>query len=268
MNLQEWVSDSLIDLIGESSSEVVDYIIHLAATCSSEQKLIQQLQAADLPHSSETAKFANKLYARVSKGSSTETVSKTKQPSRIRQPAAISTDDRLKDISLDKEPHHSHPADSNKSTKLDNLHLRGKNTRKRITTQDGWESEEEDRDVLEERIKRAKAGVTDDQDPNSAHEHEEDSNDEAQFEKDAAERDAFAERLKQKDKERTKKVVEDRSTLNDPDHQLRRDLANDVEARRKALPEIRDRARQEYLKLREEQRLEILRQEIADEEEL
>ncbi|KAJ1753853.1 hypothetical protein LPJ79_000140 [Coemansia sp. RSA 1821] len=261
MSLQEWVSDSLIDLIGESSSEVVDYIIHLAATCSSEQKLIQQLQAAELPHSSETAKFASQLYTRVAKFPSNETTSKTKPTIRSRQSAVYSTDDGSKDITFDKIAHRPHPTDISNPNKPDTTQLRGKSTRKRTTTQDDWENEEEERGALEERIKRAKAGVA--QESNLS-----DDNDQAQIEKDAAERDAFAERLKQKDKERTKKVVEDRSTLNDPDHQLRRDLANDIEARREALPEIRDRARQEYLKLREEQRLEILRQEIADEEEM
>ncbi|KAJ2366443.1 hypothetical protein H4S01_002703, partial [Coemansia sp. RSA 2610] len=88
------------------------------------------------------------------------------------------------------------------------------------------------------------------------------------MDKDAAERDAFAERLKEKDKEHTKNVIEDRSTVNNPEQQLRRDLANDLEARREALPEIRNRARQEYLKLRGEQQLQLLRQEIADEQEM
>ncbi|KAJ1949870.1 hypothetical protein EC988_004595, partial [Linderina pennispora] len=82
--------------------------------------------------------------------------------------------------------------------------------------------------------------------------------------KDALERDAFAERLRQKDKDRTKQIVEDRSA--NPEQKKRRDLANDREARQKEVGDIRDRARQEYLKLREEQRLELLRQEIANEE--
>ncbi|KAI9504055.1 P-loop containing nucleoside triphosphate hydrolase protein [Coemansia spiralis] len=88
------------------------------------------------------------------------------------------------------------------------------------------------------------------------------------MDKDTAERDAFATRLKQRDKDKTKKLVEDRSSANNTELQRRRDLSNDYEARREALPEIRNRARQEYLKLREEQRLELLRQEVADEEEL
>ncbi|KAJ1797602.1 hypothetical protein LPJ59_003029, partial [Coemansia sp. RSA 2399] len=139
--------------------------------------------------------------------------------------------------------------------------------RKRNVRQSGWSSDEEERGALEERIKKAKIGTTaelsEDDHPDAAG-----IDSDTQLDKDAEERDAFAERLKKKDNENTKKIVEDRSSANDPEFQRRRDLANDYDARRQALPEIRDRARQEYLKLREEQRLELLRQEVADEEDL
>ena len=45
----------------------------------------------------------------------------------------------------------------------------------------------------------------------------------------------------------------------------RRALANDAEARQKALPEIRERARQEYLKKRETEQLALLRKQVAEE---
>ncbi|KAI4154231.1 MAG: hypothetical protein LQ340_001802 [Diploschistes diacapsis] len=47
----------------------------------------------------------------------------------------------------------------------------------------------------------------------------------------------------------------------------RRALANDPEARSKALPEIRQRARQEYLKKREAEQLALLRKQVAEEAE-
>ncbi|KAJ2574415.1 hypothetical protein GGH95_003907, partial [Coemansia sp. RSA 1836] len=175
------------------------------------------------------------------------------------QPAA-SIKDGVKRLSVEDAP----PADSEPRA-------RATGGRKRTTAQGEWSSDEEDRSALEERIKRAKAGIADGQ-PDSAAQADDKAGGEAGYEsdmdKDAEERDAFAERLKQKDKDHTKKMVEDRSSANDAELQRRRDLANDHEARQEALPEIRSRARQEYLKQREEQRLEILRQEIADEEEM
>ncbi|KAI0230508.1 hypothetical protein L0F63_000481 [Massospora cicadina] len=84
--------------------------------------------------------------------------------------------------------------------------------------------------------------------------------------KDAQERDAFAQRLREKDKGSTKKLVEDRSSKPDAEAQKRRALANDLEARRQALPDIRERSRQAYLDLRAQQQLELLKLKIADEE--
>ncbi|KAJ1731311.1 hypothetical protein LPJ61_002595 [Coemansia biformis] len=253
MSLHEWVSDALIDLVGESSSDVVEFVLHLASTCASEQLLAERLVAAELPRGDGTAKLARDLYARVLRGSKRADSPRpgAQQPREDTEDAASSGD--LGGI----RPARGAEAAATRHGEPE------ANTRKRSSAQDDWGSDEEDRSALEERIKRAKAGQGGGDEPAA-------TNDDAgaQMDNDAAERDAFAERLKQKDKEQTKKLVEDRSSANDPDQQLRRALANDLEARREALPEIRNRARHEYLKLREEQQLQLLRQEVADEEEL
>ncbi|KAJ2641138.1 hypothetical protein GGF44_002256, partial [Coemansia sp. RSA 1694] len=264
MSSREWVSDAIIDLIGETSSELVDYVLHLASKCASSHDLAASLGSTGLPKGEETDAFAKELYSRMPrKAKSAASTPAQPKPSTARdsphQPAA-SIKDGVKRLSVEDAP----PADSEPRA-------RATGGRKRTTAQGEWSSDEEDRSALEERIKRAKAGIADGQ-PDSAAQADDKAGGEAGYEsdmdKDAEERDAFAERLKQKDKDHTKKMVEDRSSANDAELQRRRDLANDHEARREALPEIRSRARQEYLKQREEQRLEILRQEIADEEEM
>lgn len=83
--------------------------------------------------------------------------------------------------------------------------------------------------------------------------------------RDLQERDELAQRLKSKDKDRTKKVVEDRSAKEGSEAYKRRNLADDKEARRAALPELRTISNQKYLKMREEQQIALLEQEIADE---
>lgn len=87
---------------------------------------------------------------------------------------------------------------------------------------------------------------------------------------DQKERDAFAERMRERDKEKTKKLVEDRSSKRRQgeadEAAFRRQLGDDSDARNKAMPNLRERSRQEYLQKREIQRVELLRQEIADEE--
>ena len=101
---------------------------------------------------------------------------------------------------------------------------------------------------------------------------EEEEDEATKLERDRKERDAFAERVRAKDKDRTKKVVEDRSTRHlkgaaAEAAELRR-LADDSVARGAALPSIREHSRQAYLTKREAQQIELLRKEIADDESL
>ncbi len=86
--------------------------------------------------------------------------------------------------------------------------------------------------------------------------------------RDLQERDEFAKRLKKKDDEKTKKVVEDRSSTKEgKDLAQRRLLAEDVQRREAAMPDLRLRSRQEYLKKREEMQLALLRKQVAEETE-
>ncbi|PHH86475.1 hypothetical protein CDD83_10196 [Cordyceps sp. RAO-2017] len=72
--------------------------------------------------------------------------------------------------------------------------------------------------------------------------------------KDIEEREAFAKRLREKDDGRSKK------NLRDGEASSRRGLAEDA-----ALPDLRERSRQEYLKKRETERLALLRKQVAGE---
>jgi pre-mRNA-splicing factor ATP-dependent RNA helicase DHX16 len=91
---------------------------------------------------------------------------------------------------------------------------------------------------------------------------------ELERQRDIAEREAFAKRLKSKDDDKTKKLVEDRSSTKDGKILAqRRLLAEDAAARSAALPDLRERSRQEYLKKRETERLALLRKQVAEETE-
>ncbi|TFY83671.1 hypothetical protein EWM64_g352 [Hericium alpestre] len=89
--------------------------------------------------------------------------------------------------------------------------------------------------------------------------------------RDIRERDEFAERVKQRDVDRTKRLVEDRSskaTGAAAEAAQRRKLADDSASRALAMPSLREHSRQEYLTKRELQQVELLRKEIADDEAL
>jgi pre-mRNA-splicing factor ATP-dependent RNA helicase DHX16 len=85
---------------------------------------------------------------------------------------------------------------------------------------------------------------------------------------DQEEKEAFAKRLKSRDDDKTKKLVEDRSSTKDGKILAqRRLLAEDAVARNAALPDLRERSRQEYLKKRETERLALLRKQVIEETE-
>ncbi|RDA90785.1 hypothetical protein CP533_3615 [Ophiocordyceps camponoti-saundersi (nom. inval.)] len=77
--------------------------------------------------------------------------------------------------------------------------------------------------------------------------------------KDIEEREAFAKRLREKDDGKSKK------NLRDGEASSRRKMADDAAAREAALPDLRERSRQEYLKKRETERLALLRKQVAEE---
>lgn len=104
----------------------------------------------------------------------------------------------------------------------------------------------------------------------SAHPPEEELDEETrrerEMERDQLEKDEFARRLNLKDAEKTKKLVEDRSSTKEgKEVAKRRALAEDAAARQAAMPDLRERSRQEYLKKRETERLALLRKQVAEE---
>lgn len=86
---------------------------------------------------------------------------------------------------------------------------------------------------------------------------------------DLRDREAFAERVRERDREKMKKLVEDRSSKGAAaEAAQRRQLADDIGARDVALPSLRLHSRQEYLTKREIQQIELFRREIADDQAL
>lgn len=83
---------------------------------------------------------------------------------------------------------------------------------------------------------------------------------------DQKDRDEFAQRLAKRDEERAKKILEDRSGAKDSVTAQRRALADDRNARDAAMPDLRIRSRQDYLKKREAERLALLRKQVEEEQ--
>ncbi|KAI6379789.1 hypothetical protein MCOR25_001920 [Pyricularia grisea] len=83
---------------------------------------------------------------------------------------------------------------------------------------------------------------------------------ELQAQRDRAEREAFSNRLKERDDGRSKKGgKEDLATS------LRRSLADDAKGRSEAVADLRERSRQEYFKKRETEKIALFRKQVAEE---
>lgn len=162
------------------------------------------------------------------------------------------------------------PKDKSRSSGKDKRD-RERHIRKRESDAQEWESDEE-----ETARKRRKGAEEDNEPPGLDGMDEEFPEDETERhtrerDQDLRERDEFAERVRKRDKDKTKKIVEDRSSKNSgaaAEAAQRRQLADDSVARTLAMPSLRERSRQEYLTKRELQQVDLLRKEIADDEAL
>lgn len=131
--------------------------------------------------------------------------------------------------------------------------------------EDRWGDEEmvaEEEEYIDEQVKEGAAS------PRSVASSSAGLDEEAKAERarlrDIKERDEFAKRLAEKeDSKSKKKVVEDRTRR--AGDSSRRALADDADARGAAMPDLRLRSRQEYLKKREMERIALLRRQVAEE---
>ncbi|POS83960.1 P-loop containing nucleoside triphosphate hydrolase [Erysiphe pulchra] len=131
--------------------------------------------------------------------------------------------------------------------------------------QERWGDEEyvasEEPDFQESAPKRAKTTHQNDSEEDLDEE-------ERERRRDQKEKEAFAKRLASRDADKSKKIVEDRSSAKEGSILAhRRALAEDAAARTAALPDLRERSRQEYLKKREAERLALLRKQVDEETE-
>ncbi|KAG6897767.1 hypothetical protein C0992_011436 [Termitomyces sp. T32_za158] len=239
-----------------------------ATTSKTADALFSSLHNAGLPDSADAHRFITELFTKVprkhkhsSSGSSRKQAEKETKALYAQKFGFLLDDDSPSGVLPLKE---KRKEDKGKGKEKD------RQIRKREYDGKEWESDEE-----EQARKRRKADdrLVEDtrQDDEMEHYESEESRRERERLEDLKDRDAFAERVRARDMERTKKIVEDKSSKNSgaaADAAQRRQLADDSEAREIALPSLRQHSRQEYLTKREIQQIDLLRREIADDEAL
>ncbi|KNG81954.1 pre-mRNA-splicing factor ATP-dependent RNA helicase-like protein cdc28 [Aspergillus nomiae NRRL 13137] len=283
MDNRTFVSDSLLRLTNASDPTVVDFVLATASSAKTADSLQEKLVPFLDGSAEDVNAFCGELYKRVGAGAKSErsssaqkersdTASKKKkgeaeaqgQPNQGGAPGAQSLGKgRKQEARAEREE----SRDRHRSKKL--------RRRDKEDFDDRWGDEEiPDDEVYEEDEQSGKNEESPSKrtrlEDGSASPRSTDSADldpetkkEIERRRDIEERDEFAKRLAKKDDSKNKKIVEDRTRNSEVAR--RRALADDASARAAAMPELRMRSRQEYLKKRETERLALLRRQVAEE---
>lgn len=253
MDLRAWVSDNTIKFLGAVEATVIDYIIAEAQAAKSPDVLQHKLVDVGFPAGADGKTFAENLYVKVPRQRKHELTSSTKKAKQKETAALLRQSSSYKLLLDPEEETASAPAPPKE--KKDKKEKKTK-TRRREDGDDQWESDEEDKRVRKRRREeyeeeqRAKYEATMDVELKEELDRQ-----------DERERDEFAAKMKEKDRD-DKKVVEDRSS----EARNRRHLADDSTARSAALPNLRIESRQQYLGKRQAQQLELLRMQVREDD--
>ncbi|XP_068179262.1 pre-mRNA-splicing factor ATP-dependent RNA helicase DHX16 [Antennarius striatus] len=252
-NLEQWVNDRLHDILGLSDRYVSLFMIGTARKASSSQDFVDRLeQTGTIDINQSVISFAQELYEKIPKKQVVE------KPSRAMEREAIEMDRKnrtytlLEDSDSDGDAVREKPKGKKKSKD------RG-TKRKHIRQKKESESSSE-----EEALKRGNSSQSGHTTVKEEEEEEEWEKEERERQLDIEERDAFAERMKQKDKDKTRNIAERTDKQAYEEAQKRLKMAEDDQ--KNMLPELRKHSRWDYLKKREEEKLEDLEAEIRDDE--
>jgi pre-mRNA-splicing factor ATP-dependent RNA helicase DHX16 len=260
MDVKTYISDNVVRLLGSADSAIVDYVEQLAVKSKTTGDLYAALISNGVTEGTDAQSFATQLHSLIPRKT------KVKAP----KPTSSATSQRFALLAAEDDvPRREKKRDKGKGKEKDRDGGKVKlerSSRKR-DTEGNWDEEPEEYDEPEGDVKRARfESPPRDELPPEPEETEEERL-EREREEDLRQRDEFAERMKNKDKDRTKSLVTDRTTRGDGglEAERRAQLADDKEARKAAMDDLRQHSRRAYLSKREEQQLDLLKLELEDE---
>jgi pre-mRNA-splicing factor ATP-dependent RNA helicase DHX16 len=267
-DLKTFISDNVVRILGSSDSATVDYVQSLALSSKTPGDLYHSLLSTGLGDSAETQAFAAQVHALVPRPKKAKSKKPSGSAGATGKYAFVMDDEAESSSAARKEKKKKKRDDASSSTgavkavKGD----RKANQRKR-DTEGNWDDVPDD-EPSPKRSRLDSPGANDSGALDEGPQETEEERAERERLEDLAERDAFAERMKAKDRDKTKKLVTDHSTRTQGglEAEKRSLLADDPEARQAVMDDLRMHSRQEYLDKREKQRLDLLKLEIQDEQ--
>ncbi|TMW96283.1 hypothetical protein EJD97_007631 [Solanum chilense] len=250
--LRMWVSDKLMSLLGYSQSTVVSYVLNLAKKASSAANLTSQLvDDMGMSSSSETRVFAQEIFERVERKKTgpnlylqqeREAAMLARKQKTYSLLEADDEDDNIVGVESNSVPSQTRKEDT-----------RIKKFRKRVETH-GDEDDEVVKD--EEDDRRVRRRTSQDQDDSDNSESEE------EILRDQREREELERHIRERDAAGTRKLAEPKLTRKEEEEAIRRADALEQDD----IGSLRKVSRREYLKKREQKKLEELRDDLEDEQ--
>ncbi|XWS60471.1 hypothetical protein CRYUN_Cryun07bG0039200 [Craigia yunnanensis] len=253
-SLKAWVSDRLMLLLGYSQPTLVQYMIGIAKQAASPSDVLGKLEEYGLP-SSDARLFAQEIFVRVPRKASGENLYQKQEREaamlarKQKSYAILDADDNEDDTVTSSSVNHLSSNEPASETRKADKHK--KRFRKKIESEED-EDDEEITHVEEER--RVKRRTSQDEDDGSESEEERS--------RDQREREDLERNIRERDAAATRKLMEPKLSRKEEEEAIRRSKAleqDDINSLRKV-------SRQEYLKKREQKKLEELRDDIEDEQ--
>ncbi|KIR43624.1 pre-mRNA-splicing factor ATP-dependent RNA helicase DHX16 [Cryptococcus deuterogattii 99/473] len=274
MDLKNFISDNVVRILGSSDSATVDYVHSLAMSSKTPGDLYNSLLSTGMASTPETQAFAAQVHSLVPRKTKTKAPKADKATSSQRFALLMDDDAESSGSRKEKKKKKKEKEKEKEGSQGEERDVVGvkkaRHARKR-DTEDNWVSDEEDQEIKRARTRSPLVPDGDNQAELPPGEQQPEETEEERLERerleDLRERDEFAERIKEKDRDRTKRIVEDRSSkaLGGIEATRRANLMDDPAAREAAIADLRNRSRQEYLSKRELQQLDLLKMEVEDE---
>ncbi|GMK58825.1 hypothetical protein CspeluHIS016_0602670 [Cutaneotrichosporon spelunceum] len=264
MDLKQYINDNVVRMFGSSDSATVDFVHSMAMSAKTPGDLYNSLLGIGLDATQDAQQFATQVHSLVPRKSKSK-ASKSQSKAHTPQYALLMDDEQPPSPKKKKSSSKKgKDGDRNRDGRDGGAVKLGRSSRKR-ETEGNWESDPEESDPPKRARFESPPRDGEPVEPPLPEETEEETLERERLD-DLAERDAFAERMKIKDKDRTRKITIDRG--GDEEQARRMALADDPESRSAVMGDLRLRSRQEYLKKREAQRLDLLKLEVQDEQNL
>lgn len=240
--IEAWVKDRLHDVLGMSDRHVAQFLVGTARRSSSAADLLSRLNdTGAIDVTDKVRSFAEELWVKLPRKAPVE------RPARAAEREALAMQQKNQSYTLLEDS----DEEEEKVASKDEKKRKKKHLRKR--------KKEESSDSEGDRAQKEKVPS-----PQVISDDDEEEREEQARLKDLEERDAFAERVKLRDKEKTRNIVERSDKKAYEEAQKRLKMAE--EDRKHMIPELRKKSRRDYLGKREKDKMEDLEAEIADEE--